>query len=93
MSEQLGPYTVEQGPQAIFLPHGTQAPQICSEALAQTIDREAQGIVEHMAQRAHRLLEASRETLETLAQYLLVHEVIDQSTLALLLAEPPQPVL
>jgi cell division protease FtsH len=93
MSEQLGPYTVEQGPQPIFLPHGTQAPQICSEALAQTIDREAQGIVEHMAQRAHRLLEASRETLETLAQYLLVHEVIDQSTLALLLAEPPQPGL
>jgi cell division protease FtsH len=93
MSEQLGPYTVEQGPQPIFLPHGTQAPQICSEALAQTIDREAQGIVEHMAQRAHRLLEASRETLEILAQYLLVHEVIDQSTLALLLAEPPQPVL
>jgi cell division protease FtsH len=87
MSEQLGPYTVEQRPQPIFLPHGPRAPQTYSEALAQTIDREAQGIVEHMAQRARQLLAASQETLETLAQYLLVHEVVDQSTLALLLAE------
>ena len=86
MSEQLGPYTVEHGPQSMFLLHNTRPPQIYSEATGQTIDREAQGIVKNMAQRAHQLLEASQGTLETLAQYLLVHEVIDQSTLALLLA-------
>lgn len=86
MGEQLGPYTIEHGPQPMFLPHRTGAPQTYSEATAQTIDREAQGIVEHMARRAHQLLETSQGTLETLAQYLLVHEAIDQSTLALLLA-------
>lgn len=91
MSEQLGPYTVEQGPQPMFLPHGTRPPQTYSEAIARAIDREAQGIVENMAQRARQLLEANHGTLETLAQYLLVHETIDQSTLARLLAglQPP----
>jgi len=97
MSEQLGPYTIEHGPQSMFLPHRTQAPRSYSKATAQTIDREAQGIVEHMARRARQLLETSQGSLETLAQYLLVHEVINQSTLALLLAGlqpsmPPKPI-
>ncbi len=86
MSEQLGPYTVESEPQPVFLPPSTRPPPAYSEATAQTIDQEAQGIVEQMARRAHRLLEASRETLETLAEYLLVHETIDQPTLVRLLA-------
>jgi cell division protease FtsH len=86
MSEQLGPYTVEQGPQPMLLPPSARPLQTYSEATARTIDQEAQGIVARMAQRALHLLEASDVTLETLAQYLLVHETIDQSTLALLLA-------
>ena len=86
MSEQLGPYTIEHGPQSMLLPHRAQAPQTYSEATAQTIDREAQGIVERMARRARHLLETSQETLDSLAQYLLAHEAIDQSTLTLLLA-------
>lgn len=85
MSEQLGPYTVEQGPQPMFLPDANQLAKTYSEAVAQAIDQEAQGIVVDMAQRARQLLEASHETLETLAQYLLVHETIDQLTLARLL--------
>ena len=85
MSEQLGPYTVEQGPQPVFLPNGPSSPQTYSEATAQAIDQEARHIVDHMAQRAMQLLEAHSEMLETLAQYLLAHEAIDQPTLALLL--------
>jgi cell division protease FtsH len=85
MSEQLGPYVVEQESQPIFLPHHTRPPQSYSEATAQTIDREAQEIVERMAQRAYQLLKTNHGMLETLAQHLLAHEVIDQSTLALLL--------
>jgi cell division protease FtsH len=92
MSEQLGPYTVEQGSQPMFLPNGDRPPQSYSEATAQTIDREAQGMVEDMAERAQQLLEASQGTLETLAQYLLVHETIDQATLARLLAGLPPTV-
>jgi cell division protease FtsH len=86
MSEKLGPYTVEQEPQPMFLPDANRLPQTYSEAIAQAIDQEAQGIVEGMSQRARQILKASHRTLETLAQYLLVHETIDQSTLAGLLA-------
>jgi hypothetical protein len=45
-----------------------------------------------MARRARQLLEVNQGTLETLAQYLLVHETIDQSTLARLLAGLPPTV-
>jgi cell division protease FtsH len=98
MSDTLGPYAVAQGPQPLFLPNGPQPPSTCSEATAQAIDQEAQAIVEHMAQRARQLLEAHRETLETLAQYLLIHEAIDQATLAILLGdvhphEPHKPLV
>jgi len=93
MSEQLGPYVVEQRPQSVFLPNGPTSPQTYSEATARAIDQEARQIVDHMAQRALQLLESHSETLETLAQYLLAHEAIDQSTLALLLEglQPTRP--
>jgi cell division protease FtsH len=58
-----------------------------SEATAQRIDQEAQAIVEHMYRRACQLLNAHREALEVVAQYLLQHEVIDQPTLATLLTD------
>ena len=87
MSDQLGPYTVDQGPQPMFLPDATRPPQAYSEAMARAIDQEAQQIVEQMAERAHQLLEEHQDALETLAQYLLEHETIDQWTLLLLLGE------
>jgi cell division protease FtsH len=80
MSELLGPYAVEQESPASRL-EGHEP----SDLTAQCIDREAQAIVERMYQRALQLLEEQRYTLETLAQYLLEHEVIDHQTLALLL--------
>jgi cell division protease FtsH len=80
MSELLGPYAVEQESPASRL-EGHEP----SDLTAQCIDREAQAIVERMYQRALQILEEQRYTLETLAQYLLEHEVIDHQTLALLL--------
>jgi cell division protease FtsH len=80
MSELLGPYAVEQESQASRL-EGHQP----SDITTQYIDHEAQAIVERMYQRALQILKAHRYTLETLAQYLLAHEVIDQQTLAVLL--------
>jgi len=87
MSEQLGPYAVEQERQPLFLPTNGYRSSSHSEAMAQCIDREAQSIVEHMYQRARNLLEMHRDKLETLAQYLLEHEVIDQATLATLIGD------
>jgi cell division protease FtsH len=87
MSEQLGPYTVEHERQPLFLSNGYPNAKTYSEAMAQSVDHEAQSIVEQMYQRAHHLLTGHRDKLETLAQYLLKHEAIDQATLATLLGE------
>ena len=83
MSELLGPYAVERGRQPLF-PEGYEPTAGYSEATAQRIDHEAQATVERMYQRARQILEEHRHTLETVAQYLLAHEVIDQEMLAVL---------
>jgi cell division protease FtsH len=96
MSELLGPYAVERGHQPLFLDGHDTTHGAYSEATAQRIDREAQAIVERMYQRARHVLEEHRHTLETLAQYLLEHEVIDQQTLTTLtrgIRPTKQPVL
>ena len=87
MSEQLGPYAVEHERQPLFLSNGYHHPRMSSEAMAQSVDREAQTIVENMYQRACQLLTGHRDKLEALAQYLLKHEAIDQATLATLLGD------
>ena len=87
MSENLGPYAVEQARQPMFLDSGYQSSKSYSEATAQRIDNEAQTMVESMYQRARHILETHRDKLEALAQYLLKHEVIDQASLAMLLGD------
>ncbi|MGQ4808251.1 ATP-dependent zinc metalloprotease FtsH 4 [Candidatus Entotheonellaceae bacterium PAL068K] len=84
MSAHLGPYAIEQSRQPMFLDGNYPTPQPYSEATAQSVDREAQSIVEDMYQRAHQLMSRYRSKLETLAQYLLEHEVIDQPALTTL---------
>jgi cell division protease FtsH len=93
MSEQLGPYAVERGRQALFLDGDGTSQKVYSEVTAQRIDREAQAIIEGMYERARHILEEHRDTLETVAEYLLEHEVIDQQTLARLTSKvcPTQP--
>ena len=87
MGETLGPYAVEQGRQAMFLDAHSPSPKTYSEDIARNIDKEAQHIVERMYQRASDVLTQHRDKLETLAQHLLAHEVIDQATLATLLSD------
>ncbi len=87
MGEHLGPYAIEQSRQPMFLDGTYQTPKAYSEATAQSVDREAQSIVEGMHQRARHILKHYRDRLETLAQYLLEHEVIEQPTLASLIGD------
>jgi len=87
MGETLGPYAVEQGRQAMFLDAYNPSPKMYSEDTARHIDQEAQTIVERMYQRANQVLTEHRDKLEILAQHLLIHEVIDQATLATLLSD------
>ncbi len=87
MGECLGPYAVEQTRQPLFLDGHGSSPKAYSEATARSIDQEAQNIVERMYQRARKLLLDHRDKLENLAQYLLKHEVIEQTTLATLIGD------
>jgi cell division protease FtsH len=87
MGECLGPYAVEQARQPMFLDGHNPSLKTYSEATAQSIDREAHDIVERMYQRARQILIEHRNKLETLAQYLLQHEVIEQAMLATLLGD------
>ena len=87
MSNLLGPYAVERGQQPLFLDGMEPATKAYSDITAQHIDHEAQAIVTRMYQHALQLLKEHRHTLETLAQYLLQHEVIDQATLVLLTSD------
>jgi cell division protease FtsH len=87
MSALLGPYAVECERQPRFLDSYEPAAHGYSEVTAQRIDREAQATIERMYQRARYILEEHRDILETLAQYLLKYEVIDQQTLAVLVGD------
>jgi cell division protease FtsH len=87
MSEHLGPYAVEHSRQGVFLDGNYPTPKAYSEATAQSIDREAQSIVETMHQRAQQILKEYHPKLEILAQYLLEHEVIEQPALGTLIGD------
>lgn len=87
MGDYLGPYAIEQSRQPLFLDGHYPAPKAYSESTAQSIDREAQSIVESMHQRSRDILKEYRGKLETLAQYLLEHEVVEQPTLTTLLGD------
>jgi cell division protease FtsH len=87
MSENLGPYAIEHTRQPLFLDNQYQTPKPYSEATAQSIDREAQSIVEDMHQRARNILKHHHNRLKSLATYLLEHESIEQSMLTTLLGD------
>jgi len=60
-----------------------------SDALAETIDEEVQGIVEEARARATDLLREKRDLLESMAAALLDEEVLDSEALMELLGPPP----
>ena len=60
-----------------------------SEATAQTIDREVQGILRAAHDEAFAVLERQRDVLEKIARLLLEKEVIDRDELRALMGKPP----
>jgi cell division protease FtsH len=86
MSQVLGPLAYEKGQQSSFLDGGMANPRrSVSDQTAEAIDREVKGLVESAHQQAHQILTKNRDLLETMAQTLLDHEVIDGETLTQLL--------
>ena len=77
MSERLGPQTYEQGHPSLFLDPTMPRPRLeVSEETARDIDREVHSLIAEAHERAHKILEAQRPTLDTLAHLLLERETV-----------------
>ena len=90
MSE-LGPLAYGKKDEAIFLGREITQHRDYSEDTAIQIDKEVKRIVNGGYENAKRLLSNNRETLERIAQALLVREVIDANEVKMLMEGKPLP--
>jgi cell division protease FtsH len=78
MSETLGPQTYEQGHPSLFLDPLLPRPRLeVSEETCRTIDREVHTMIAEAHERARKILEAQRATLDQLAHRLLEQETVE----------------
>ncbi len=78
MSETLGPQTYEQGHPSLFPDLTLPRPRLeVSEETDRDIDREVHTLVAEAHERAHKILEAQRPTLDKLAHLLLERETVE----------------
>ncbi len=92
MSETLGPLTYGKKEEAIFLGKEFNRHQDYSEATALKIDSEVKRIVSEQYERAMRILTEKRQFLQTVADALLEHEVLDAEQVQEILAGEPMTV-
>jgi cell division protease FtsH len=78
MSERLGPQTYEQGHPSLFLDPMMPRPRLeVSEETCRDIDHEVHTLIAEAHERAHKILEAQRPTLDKLAHLLLERETVE----------------
>jgi len=93
MSDALGPAAFEASSAPLFLPEGAaQRRGEYSERTAEAIDEKVRALLSTSAERVRKALTAHRAELQTLANELLKHEVIDRQTLTNLLRAAEAPV-
>ena len=77
MSEKLGPITYDSSERSIFIGRDFGTTKSYSEETAALIDEEVKRIFDEAAARCEEILNAHREQLIALAEYLLVHESME----------------
>ncbi len=85
-SETLGPATLEEPRQAIFLQVPSDGRKDYSEETSCMIDAEVRKMLEASQERVRDTLTEKRKSLESLAKLLIEKEVVDRNDLAKLLA-------
>jgi cell division protease FtsH len=85
MSKKLGPVAFRRGEEHIFLGREMAQQRDFSEHTAQLIDDEVRELVGELESRAHEILSAHREQLDTLAAALLEHEILEADQIQTLL--------
>ena len=78
MSEKIGTVSFESGHDEVFIGRTMSQGRSYSEAVAAEIDEEVKAVVGDAYSRCKEILQENREALETVAQYLLAHETMDQ---------------
>ena len=90
MSGELGPRTFSAGPEMVFLGKElSQAPNY-SDAMAEKIDAEIEGLLCKAQRAAKTILESQREKLTLLAKRLLAEETIEGPDLQKILSSSPE---
>lgn len=94
MSRKLGPRTFGKTDELVFLGRDIAESRNYSEAVAEQIDGEVTEIIMRAHERATEVLEAHREDLDRVSEYLLEHETMDVPALEALLRgdKPSDPV-
>ena len=82
---QLGPLAFGKKEEAIFLGREIAQHRDFSEDTALQIDKEVKRIVSEAYEKAHDILETNRDTLDRIAQALLVREVLDANEVKMLM--------
>ncbi|MFQ5852168.1 MAG: ATP-dependent zinc metalloprotease FtsH [Candidatus Binatia bacterium] len=86
MSETLGPATLEEPRQALFLQVPSDGKKEYSEETSRMIDAEVRKMLGASQNRVRETLTAKRDVLERLAKHLIEKEVVDRKDLGELLA-------
>jgi cell division protease FtsH len=82
MSEALGPVSYESAASPLLGPTADYyRPRDYAESTAARIDAQVRELIEEAAKRAHELLAAHRDTLESMANELLARETLDQQAI------------
>ena len=77
MSEKLGPISYDSADRSIFIGRDFGTTKSYSEETAALIDEEVKRIFDEAAARCEEILNAHREELTAIAEYLLVHESME----------------
>jgi cell division protease FtsH len=93
MSERLGPIALGRPDEEIFLGREIVQNRHVSEETAEAIDGEVRSLVEGGRKKAHEVLAANRDVLDSLAMALLERETIDEDDVRLLLSGRPLPAI
>ena len=79
MSEKLGPVCFDSGSGEVFIGRTMSQGRAYSETVAAEIDAEVQAIIAESRSRCEAILTEQRDKLETVAQYLLAHEIMERA--------------
>lgn len=87
MSKKLGPRTFGKREELVFLGREISEQKDYSDTVAQTIDEEVHGLIQHAYEIARNLIDTNMGKLTALASHLIEHETIEGDDLKKLLDE------